>query len=55
MHEVDSDTWSRSMVATLGPGMIDASREGWMTRRWCHPSYPHPDRPPTCRFEAELR
>ena len=28
MHEVDSDTCSRSMVATLGIGIVGASREG---------------------------
>ena len=30
MHEVDNDTSSRSMVATLGLDTIDASRQGWM-------------------------
>src|SRR6266851_9651871 len=28
MHEVDNETWSRSIVATLGLGIVGASREG---------------------------
>src|ERR671933_743347 len=28
MQELDSETWSRSMVATLGLGMVGASRSG---------------------------
>ena len=30
MHEVDSDTWSRSIVATLGTDTVGASRKGGM-------------------------
>ena len=58
MHEVDNDTWSRSMVATLGMGIVDASQQGWigqsrwchLSTRWCHLSTPSSTR----RFEAKL-
>jgi len=36
---MDKDTWSRSMVAMLGLGMIGDLPQGWLKqRRWCHPS-----------------
>jgi hypothetical protein len=53
MHELDSDTWSRSMVATLGLGIVGASREGWMNTSMVPPQHVT-DFVVTRRFEAKL-
>jgi hypothetical protein len=49
-HEVDIDTWSRSLVATLGLGIVGASHSARMK----HADGATPNSSTTRRFEAKL-
>jgi hypothetical protein len=49
---MDKLTWSRSMVATLGLGIIGASRKGWMDTPMVPPQRSFSRSTPQARYSS---